>query len=289
MAALLWGGGDFSGGMGVKIAGGSLRDALRIVITGHALSLIALLGCLWWTHAQWPPVTPLLWGAGAGLAGALGLVVFYVALSGGAMGAAAAISGLLAAAIPAVVSGFTEGAPAPLRLLGFLLAATAIWLIAAPPASPDSEAAGMTSRTATLAIGGGVGFGVYFVALRFANRAGILAPMATARLASLVLCSVLLLLSGKGEKTARSRKRTNLWLPAQAWLWSLGVAVLDTGGNLLFIQSTRMGRLDSAAVLASLYPASTILLAALLLQERPGRQQMAGMGLALAAVVLVAR
>ena len=205
------------------------------------------------------------------------------------MGAAAAISGLLAAAIPAVVSGFTEGVPGPLRLLGFLLAALAIWLIAAPPRGTEAADTGLNRRTIALAVGGGAGFGIYFVALRFANRTGVLEPMATARIASLVLCSLLLIFSGGRSKTTRANGSAKRWLPPEAWLWSLGVAVLDTGGNLLFIQSTRMGRLDSAAVLASLYPASTILLAAILLRERPARQQVVGMGLALVAVILVAR
>ncbi len=289
LAAILWGGGDFSGGMGVKAAGGSIRSALRIIVAGHGMSLVVLLGGLWWTHAVWPSAIPLLWGSGAGLAGALGLIVFYVALAEGAMGAAAAISGLLAAAIPAAVSGILEGAPGPLRLLGFLLAALAIWLIATPPTEPTSIGAGMNRRTAFLAIGGGIGFGVYFVALRFANRAGILEPMAMARVASLTLCSLLLLFRRKGPEDLSGGDVAKSWLPRKAWLWAAGVAVLDTGGNLLFIQSTRMGRLDAAAVLASLYPASTILLAALVLHERPARQQVLGMGLALVAVALVAR
>jgi drug/metabolite transporter (DMT)-like permease len=69
--------------------------------------------------------------------------------------------------------------------------------------------------------------------------------------------------------------------------WAMGVALLDTGGNLLFLASTRLGRLDVAAVLASLYPASTILLAAWQLHERPTRRQSLGMGLALLAVVAI--
>ncbi len=289
LAALLWGGGDFSGGVGVKVAGGSFRDAVRVILTAHALSLLALAGGLWWTHAAWPATVPLLWGVGAGLAGALGLIVFYVALAGGAMGAAAAISGLLAAAIPAAVSGFAEGSPAPLRLLGFLLAAAAIWLIATPPVHPETIGTGTSRRTAALAIGGGVGFGVYFVALRFANPAGVLEPMTIARLASVMLCSLLLLLHARFAPKPAGEAFRKVWLPRGAWIWVLGVAALDTGGNLLYIQSTRLGRLDSAAVLASLYPASTIVLAAIVLRERPARQQLLGMGLAVVAVVLVAR
>jgi drug/metabolite transporter (DMT)-like permease len=70
--------------------------------------------------------------------------------------------------------------------------------------------------------------------------------------------------------------------------WALATALLDTSGNLLFLAATRAGRLDVAAVLASLYPAGTILLAALALGERPTRRQMLGMATAVMAVALIA-
>jgi drug/metabolite transporter (DMT)-like permease len=72
-----------------------------------------------------------------------------------------------------------------------------------------------------------------------------------------------------------------------AAIWAMGAVVMDTSGNLLFIAATRAGRLDVAAVLASLYPASTILLAAWTLHERPTRRQAAGMAVAVAAVVMI--
>ncbi len=300
LAALLWGGGDFAGGMGVKLGGGSVRGALRVILTAHGLSLLVLLGCISWTHPAWPTTNSLLWGLGAGVSGALGLLLFYVALANGAMGASAAISGLLAAAIPAAVSSLIEGAPAPSRVAGFLLAAAAIYLIATPAAGSAPTQSRTNRQTSALAIGGGIGFGIYFVALRFANSAGVLEPMTMARSASLLLCLLLLLLlpsqdwsqrrpgEGMGSASRGSQSR-GVWLPPRAWLWAIAVAVLDTGGNLLYIESTRLGRLDAAAVLSSLYPASTILLAAVLLRERLGRQQMLGMGVALVAVILVAR
>ena len=273
-AAFLWGGGDFSGGMGVKAAGGRLPGALRVVLLSHATSLSVLLGLLAFRRDPFPHGALLAWGILAGIAGGGGVVMFYIALSRGAMGASAAISGLLAAAIPAVVAAHVDGAPGTQKLLGFLLAGAAIWLIAG---ASGHEARG----TMALAILSGAGFGVYFVALRFASTEGIFWPLATSRMASLTLCSLLLLtlrLRGVREPHTFGRSAID---------WTLGTALLDTGGNLLFIAATRAGRLDVAAVLASLYPATTILLAALALKEAPTRRQGLGMGLAVAAVLLI--
>ncbi len=303
LGAISWGGGDFSGGMGVKATGGSTRGAVRLVVTAHGLSLFVLLAILFLQHAQWPARAPILWGVGSGVAAGLSLVAFYIALARGGMGASAAVSGLLAAAIPASVSIWLEGVPGPWRLLGFFCAAAAIWMIAVTPGSSDAPSTSSRSTTA-LAVTGGVGFGIYFVGLRFANTAGVMEPIALARAGSFLSCLLLLAclkgpastpaidqrgMSASGS-TAGSASRSaagSAWLSRQAWLWALGVAVLDTGGNLLFIAATRAGRLDVAAVLASLYPASTILLAAFLLHERPGRRQLIGMAVALVAVVLI--
>lgn len=303
-AAAFWGGGDFSGGIGVKAAGGTTSGALRIVLTAHATSLLALVA---WLALQ--PVTlsagagaAAAWAIAAGAAGAISVTAFYLALSRGAMGASAAISGLLAAATPAVVSGVLEGAPAAHRLVGFLIAAASIWMIAAAP-SPENipEADTRAARiTTALAIFGGLGFGFYFVALRECNPLGVVLPMAIARATSVLLCAPLLLLVRRTERastapatTAPASTPPHTSAPRQRWLSrtaiaaALGVAVLDTGGNMLFVAATRAGRLDVAAVLASLYPAGTILLAAWQLHERPTPRQRNGMLLALAAVVLV--
>jgi len=76
--------------------------------------------------------------------------------------------------------------------------------------------------------------------------------------------------------------------PMKAFLLTgILAGILDTMGNLFYILAARAGRLDIAALVASLYPAGTILLAALLLRERPSRRQMAGIGLALAAVAML--
>jgi drug/metabolite transporter (DMT)-like permease len=280
-AAASWGGGDFSGGVGVKAAGGTTAGALRLVIVAHGVSLAVLLVLLALHPGPRPSGVLLAWGLMAGVAAAISLTAFYIALSRGAMGASAAVSGLIAAAIPAVVSSFLDGAPTALKLAGFLLAAVAIWMIAAGP-NPENVAAEHQRKTMVLAIVGGLGFGFYFVALKMDNTLGEFEPMALARASSLICCCLMLLFvrtRGAGD---------GMWrLSRLALLCALGVALLDTGGNLLFLAATRLGRLDVAAVLASLYPAGTILLAAWQLHERPTRRQFAGMAVALAAVVMI--
>ncbi len=130
----------------------------------------------------------------------------------------------------------------------------------------------------------GLGFGIHFVALKMAGAAGVVWPMAMARIGSLTVCSLMLsglsFSSGTAEIASGRLTRT-------AVRWALTTALLDTSGNLLFIAATRAGRLDVAAVLASLYPATTILLAAWMLTERPTRRQGLGMLVAAAAVVMI--
>jgi drug/metabolite transporter (DMT)-like permease len=279
-AAALWGGGDFSGGMGVKRAGGSMSAALRVILLSHSVSLGILLTLAWWRGDAFPHGAPLVWGLGAGLTAGVALACFYVALSRGAMGASAALSGLLAAAIPAAVSAGAEGSPGMLRLVGFVVAGLAIWLIAA---GPNPEAKTADRGTVWLAAVGGVGFGVYFVALKFAGSAGVIWPLATCRMGSLTVCSLLLAAMTLRDSAGAVKVRITRTV---AW-WAMGAVVLDTSGNLLFIAATRAGRLDVAAVLASLYPASTILLAAWMLRERPTLRQGVGMAVAAAAVVMI--
>ncbi len=313
-AAALWGGGDFSGGMGVKRAGGGIGAALRVVLMSHLASFAALLLVERVRGDAFPHGAVLAWGIAAGVAGGLSLTAFYTALSRGAMGASAAVSGLLAAAIPAAVGMAQEGSPGWRAVAGFAVAAAAIWLIAAgervhgvetaEEAVHEHEAADAAARDAALraemilarraasrqtmllAVLAGAGFGIYFFALKMANPAGVVWPMATARVGSLSVCGLMLL--GRSLRRWDRAEDAGVRITGAAVRWALAAALLDTSGNLLFIAATRAGRLDVASVLASLYPASTILLAAVTLGELPTRRQAVGMLAAVAAVVMIA-
>ncbi len=277
LAAGLWGSGDFSGSMAVKDLGGSVRGALQVVVIGHGVSLLFLSLLAFSLHDALPHGASVTWSMCGGAISGVALVAFYLALASGHMGSAAAVSGLICAALPAIVSAHTEGAPGGRQLLGFLLAGLAIWLIA-------SSGGGASRRAMTLSVLGGIGFGVYFVALKQGGTAGLLWPTAAARVGSLAICSLLLLtLVFRQQSGAVASVPLNL----RALGWTLGGAALDTGGNLSFVAATRAGRLDVAAVLASIYPAGTILLAAWVLHEKTSPQQKIGMWMAVPAIILI--
>ncbi|WP_419806049.1 EamA family transporter [Terriglobus sp.] len=286
LAAALWGGGDFAGSYAVKLGGGTVRASLRVVVVGHLLSLLALLATGVALRVPLHDPHVLLWALGGGVISGAALMAFYLALANGHMGAGAAVSGLLCAAIPAVVSAFQEGAPGTTRLLGFALAASAIWLVASAsdPEQTDEDRAA-ARKSMLLSVLGGLGFGVYFTALKFSGVAGVVWSTAAARVGSwgvsaLLLAGMWIFARPAEDVEPTGRIARNFW-------WVLGGSFLDLGGNLSFVTATRMGRLDVAAVLASLYPAGTILLAAGLLHEKTNARQRLGMVLALPAVVLV--
>lgn len=273
-AALVWGTADFTGGISAKRA-----PAVPIVAIAHGSSLILLLLWALLTHTPVVDLHNMIWGFSAGIAGSIGLICFYHALSLGQMGLNAAVSGLITAAIPVFFSFIRNGTPGPIRLAGFALAALSIVFIAYNPRVADG-----TGRPKGLlfAIAAGIGFGILLLGLKFASANGVLWPQIAARVASVIVAG------GASIPLLRppSEQRTRLLLPATLGLAGLAGA-LDTAGNMLYMLATRAGRLDVAAMLSSLYPTATILLAHWLLKERTTRLQTAGMVLALAAVVLI--
>jgi len=290
LAAAFWGMGDFSGGMSVKSAPTSANPigaALRVVLFSHLTSFSVLTVLALSLRQPFPRVASLAWAIAAGILAGSSLVGFYMALSRGAMGASAAISGLLAAAIPSTVELLLAGSPGPHRLAGFAIAGVAIWLIAAGPAQKEERS------TILLATGAGVGFGLYFAALKYAGaHATPFWTMASVRTGSISTCALTLLFFKLHSKRSvaedgLAQPADPIQIPRRMILWILSTAVFDTSGNLLFVAATRAGRLDIASVLASLYPAGTILLAAAMLGERPTGRQLAGMAIAAAAVVLI--
>jgi len=272
LSATSWGGSDFVGGIGARRA-----PALLVVAAGHIVSLLLLLVLCRVLHAAIPASGPLLYAALGGFEGSLALAIFYRALAMGAMGLTAALTGLLTALVPVLFSLVHEGLPTPLTCVGLALGLVAIWLITHTPAAKAAALNRTSTPRLPLLLGAiaGLGFGTQLILFKMASPGGILWTMTSARAAGVVALVIVVAV-----------------MPPKApwrgfWLTGIVAGVLDTAGNLFYIQATRVGRLDIAAIVCSMYPAGTILLAAIVLREWPTPRQFAGTALALAAVALL--
>jgi drug/metabolite transporter (DMT)-like permease len=264
-SAVTWGGGDFAGGVAAKRA-----NVFRVVAVAHACGLAAMLALALFSGEAVPPAADLWWGAAAGIAGAFGIAALYQALAIGRMGVIAPVASVITGVLPVLVGIRTEGMPDRLQLLGFVLALVSVWLVARPNEYIDSH------RGLGLAVLAGVMFGLFLIAGKQAGHHGVFWPMVAARLASTSLMCIIVVLSPRDAR------------PLRTVLWAMVLSgLLDSTGNALFIAATRHGRLDVAAVLSSLYPASTVILARVLLKERISKWQSAGIAGALASVALI--
>ncbi len=268
LSALSWGGSDFAGGVGARRA-----PALLITASGQILSLIVLVAVCMVMRLAVPAPTLVFYAAVGGFEGALALAAFYRALAMGAMGLTAALTGLLTALLPVLFTLVRDGFPAPLTALGLGAGCVAIWLITS---SPTTKGAGTPRMALLLGSLAGIGFGAQLVLFKLASAGGVFWALTSARAAGVTALLLVLVVAP----------------PSGPWrgFWITGIlaGAFDTFGNLFYIGATRLGRLDVAAVICSLYPAGTILLAAVFLHEWPTRRQVAGMVLALAAVALLA-
>ena len=188
------------------------------------------------------------------------------------MGIVAPLTAVLAAAIPILFSLFTDGVPSTVQIAGFGLALLAVWLL-----SGASDSAAIQPAELGYALLAGSGFALFFIFIDQANETAVFWPLTVARIAS-VTCLTLYI----GVKQVWERPS---WAEMPLILL---VGLLDALGTAFFTFAARFGRLDLAAVLASLYPASTILLAQLLLHERLHKSQWVGVAIALLAVILIA-
>ena len=263
LAAALWGSGDFSGGVASKS-----RDAFRVVAGAHGTGLILSLAIALLIREPLPSTAAVLWAILGGVSGGLALGAFYRALAIGTMGVNAPAAAIITTALPLAVGMFTQGIPKPLQLAGFALAALSILLVSRP------EKLHGRPKGLGLAILSGVGFGIFLVALQRAGTEHIFWPLTVARLASAAVAVAMVLI------TRPAKSDSSIALVALA-------GTFDTLGNACFMLAARSGRLDIAAMLSSLYPVTTVLLAYFVMRERIHRVQAIGSVLALLAVLMI--
>lgn len=266
-SAIVFGAGDFCGG-----AASRRDDNLRVLLVslpaGLCLMLVmAVFGGPW--HAA-----ALGWGAGSGVVGGVGLLIFYRALAMGPMSVVAPVSGLMSAVVPAVVGVLRGDRLSRTAIAGIVLCLVAICFVGIERnAGPVRPTGGPV--LATLA---GSCFGFFFVLLHLGDD-GTLWPLAASKGSGIVLVVLVALVRRSGPAPLlKDRVTTGFALLA---------GVLDVLGNTLYVLAARAGTLSVAGVLISLYPAGTVLLARLVYGERLRPIQRVGLVIAAAGVSLV--
>lgn len=283
-AAASWGASDYLGGVAGRRAPG-----VSIAFASQFVGFVAL--------AMVTPVVSgslragdVAWGVAAGIGGAAGVALLYHGLAVGLMSVVAPLTAVGAACIPVVFGLVTGERPPPAALVGVVLALAAVALLCAFPASPDGAGAsderaaparpsstGGSGRRGLLAgLGSGAGFGLFFICLDRTGAGAGLWPLVGARTCSVTLLGAVVLATGRPL------------VPRAAGRGIVLIGMLDVLANVCYLVASRTGLLSIVALLASLYPAATVVLARFLLRERLSRAQAVGLVGAGGAVVLIA-
>ncbi|CAN5744282.1 DMT family transporter [soil metagenome] len=270
--ALSYGVSDFVGGLLARRI-----SPWAVAVVGQAAATVLTLALALVVGGD-PTASDWAWSALAGVGSGAGVAFLYRGLGAGSMSVVAPVSALLAALVPVAVGVVTGERPATLTWLGVACALPAIWLVSSVGEDHHAEPTGRRRRAdlmdATLA---GLGFGVLFASLGQVPDGAGFGPLTLTQ--SVGVATTIVLATALGAP----------WVPrGRTAVHAVWVGVLGMAATVLFLLATQTGLLTVAGVLASLYPASTVLLAAVVLHERIGRGQGVGLALAAVAVALVA-
>jgi drug/metabolite transporter (DMT)-like permease len=268
-SATSWGFADFGGGLSSRRA-----NVIVATVVVQAVGLVLALAGALLAREIVPGPEAWAWAVAAGTAGFIGIVAFYQALAAGVMGLVAPLAAIIGVGMPVVVS-LAAGEPAsPTDAVGMVLALVAVVLVSRP-----AEDAGLGRHGLALALVAGLGFGGFFVCISQSTVAGgeTWWPLVAAKGVSAGLAVLVALSTRRGRRYLRS---------VSPLMVASGVA--DLGGNLFFLLSRAQGTLGIASVVASQYPAITVILAAVVLRERLARIHVVGILTAMLGIVLIA-
>jgi drug/metabolite transporter (DMT)-like permease len=274
LASLLWGTADFLGGTATR------RLPVTAVVGGSQLvALLGLVPVALAVGALDEPRAYVLPGLAAGLCGLVALAAFYRALAIGTMGVVAPVAAL--GVVVPVAAGLVDGeSPSGLQLAGITIAVVGVVLASGPELRGRSGALPLV-----LAAVAAVGFGAVLVLIAEGTESGsfgsVVMTLLTMRLVTVVLLTLLLLAALRSRGAETGVRRADLPV-------LVAIGALDVGANASFAVAAQSDLISVTAVLASLYPVVTVLLARKIHAERLGGVQLIGVALALVGVVLLA-
>lgn len=273
-SAIVYGCADFCGGKSTRKAASS-----TVTFSSQVAGLGVLAVALFFVPGDGPSLRVIGFGALGGLGGALGILLLYYGLAVGTMSIVSPVAAVTAAAIPVVVGTTLLGErPGWLALVGIVFALTAIALVSVSGATGGGTTP-HSARIVGIALGAGVGFGLFFVFLQRAGDPEVVGlwGLVAARPVSIAVSGIL-----------AKRQQQPLFPARDAWPLVALAGVLDQAANVLYVLSIGHGLLSLLAVLAALYPMSTVALARIIDGERLRPVQLAGLGCALLGLVLIA-
>jgi uncharacterized membrane protein len=263
--AVLWGTADFCGGKASQRA-----DAVAVTVLSQIFGLPVLVGALILVPGV-PGAADLMWGGLAGLAGFVGIALLYRALAAGAMSVVAPITAVTAAVVPLVVGLVLDSSPGTLALSGVACAVLAIGLVSIGPSGGGAVGPALIGQSLLA----GAMFGAFTSMLGQASAGAGMWSLVGVRATSIGLGLVVVWRTGR-----------SLRLPRHMWPTVAAAGGLDVAANAFYVAAAARGHLSVVAPIASLYPASTVLLALAIDRERLRVLQVAGLGLAATALVL---
>lgn len=288
IAGIMYGASDFIGGIASRTS-----STFSVTVISQLVGLIALLGLMPVLPHASPAASDLGWGLLAGLGGGAGILFLYQGLAVGRMSVVSPITAVIAALIPLTVGLLLGERPSVLALAGIGFALVSVVLVSSAPAHAESADQRVAQRKRENAhpvnqwllqpglieaLLAGVAIGAFYVCLARSHAHAGLWPLAAARVASTLSLSTIAISTGRTLRPARGGFATIAF-----------AGLVDMLANAFYLASTRLAPLSIVAVLASLYPASTVLLARVVLHERLTRLQLAGVVFALIAVAMIAR
>jgi drug/metabolite transporter (DMT)-like permease len=265
LSALVWGSGDFVGGAATR------RSHQFQVLGLSAFSGIVLLIAFALMRERVPSAASIGWAGAGGVAAAIGIASLYRGLAVAGAAIVAPVAAVVTAIIPALFTAFAVSPPDVMQLFGFVAAIVGVWLVTRTQTQERISRANFS-----LGLTAGAGFGTFLILIAHVESDLVFGPLVVARAVMLVAALVMMVMRGVPLPSPTSNHT------------ALFAGALDAGGNMFFVLARQHTRLDVAAVLSSLYPVATVILARIVWNEQVTTSQWAGVVVCLAAVALMA-
>jgi len=261
-----WGAGDFTGGVATRV-----QNQFQVLYVSAVPGIIVLAILALILGEAVPARIDVFWALCAGVCGAFGIAALYKGLSMGNAATVAPVAAVIGAGLPVIFSCIHIGVPGLLHMIGFISAIFGIWLVSRPV---DGKA-GADSFSLLMAVIAGTGFGFFFILIAQVRDGYVFGPLVITKGVAVIIALILIFIQ-RGKVPSLDSNPVAVY-----------AGLFDAGGNVFFMIAKQFTRLDVAAVLASMYPCATIILACLINKEKVSVLQWQGVVLCLTAIALI--